>query len=81
MTITVKLFGPQAALVGAGEVQVEVDEPATGPLIRDALRVAAPALRDSLGGSRLAVDHEYVDDDARIDGNREVALIGMVSGG
>lgn len=81
MTITVKLFGPQAQLAGVREVRVEVGDGATGARVLAALGRTAPALRPSLDGSRLAVDHEYVGDEQVIRAGQEVALIGMVSGG
>lgn len=81
MTITVKLFGPQAAMAKTREVRLDVDRPATAATVRAALGVEVPALAQTLSGSRIAVDHEYVGDDEPVDGRKEVALIGMVSGG
>ena len=81
MTIAVKLFGPQAQLAGAREVRVEVGDGATGAAVLAALGEAVPALRESLNGSRLAVDHAYVSEGQAIRPGQEVALIGMVSGG
>ncbi|MEX0655778.1 MAG: MoaD/ThiS family protein [Phycisphaeraceae bacterium] len=80
--VTVKLFGPQAKLAGQEAVALTLD--AAAPTCRDvraALAEAQPALTASLPGSRLAVNHEYADDDQRVSADDEVALIGMIGGG
>lgn len=82
MKINILLFGPQAELVGARELSIELPEgsvTAAGAL--EAVATAAPVLRDSIGQSRLAVNHEFVASDRVIRAEDEVALIGMVSGG
>lgn len=81
MTIDVLLFGPQAGLHGAPLARIEVDQVTTAGDVLRALADAAPALRDSLRKSRLAVNHEFVGPGAPIAAGDEVALIGMVSGG
>lgn len=78
----VKLFGPQARLVGRREIRVE----ATGPVvtcaaIRQVLAVVEPRLADSLAVSRLAVNQQFADDATRVQPQDELALIGMISGG
>lgn len=80
--VTVKLFGPQAKLAGRETVTLSLES--AEPTCRDvhqALAEAEPALAPSLPSSRLAVNHEYVNDDQRVSERDELALIGMVSGG
>jgi molybdopterin converting factor small subunit len=83
MTVTVRLFGPQARLVGREAVAVALPDTApTCAQLRESLAEAAPALTDSLPGSRFAVNFEYiVDESASLQAEDEVALIGMVAGG
>ena len=80
-TIEVRLFGPQAALVGTDAVPVTVPEEVTVKNLKHLLREAAPPLAASIVGSRLAVDHAYAADDDSVPPGAEVALIGLVSGG
>lgn len=76
------LFGPQAQLAETRQVALRFDRDAvTAADVLAALRDAAPRLSDSLGTSRLAVDHEFAAADRVIAPGDEVALIGMVSGG
>ncbi|MFA9478753.1 MoaD/ThiS family protein [Phycisphaerales bacterium AB-hyl4] len=82
MQVTVKLFGPQAKLVGREAVTLTLDgvEP-TCLALREALAEAEPTLAASLPSSRFAVNHEYVAEGHRIRRDDELALIGMISGG
>lgn len=80
--VTVKLFGPQAKLVGRPAVTLTLAAPQpTCDEVRQALAAAEPALASSLPSSRFAVNHEYVGDDHLVEHDDEVALIGMISGG
>ena len=81
MKIDVLLFGPQAEIVGADVVSVELTAPATAAAVKQAVREAEPMLGPSLASSRLAVNHAYAVDGDEIFAEDEVALIGMVSGG
>ena len=81
MTVRVLLFGPQAALAGASAVDVTVADAPTPTGLLAALSTQHPSLADSLGASRLAVNHEFADPASAIQPGDEVALIGMVSGG
>ncbi len=84
-TVTVKLFGPQAALAGRREVAVVLtrngEEAATAGGVLAGLGEAVPALRGSLAQSRLAVNREFAAAGDAVRPGDEVALIGMVSGG
>ena len=82
MTVTVLLFGPQAQQAGRREVALDLPgQTATCADIRRALAGEVPALHESVTRSRLAVNHEYADDQQPVREGDEVALIGMVSGG
>jgi molybdopterin converting factor small subunit len=78
--VKVKLFGPQAAMAGMREVEVEAAE-ATVSGIKAALAAAVPPIAATVGQSRIAVNHEFAGDGDLIRAGDEVALIGMVSGG
>lgn len=80
-TLSVKLFGPQAALAGADAVEVPAPAGVTAAGLKRSLGEAVPALRPSLGASRIAVDHTYAAADDPVPAGAEVALIGLVSGG
>ena len=80
-TITVKLFGPQAALAGVDAVDVPAPAGVTAQNFKRLLGESAPKLIPSLPASRIAVNHEYVGPDDPIPAGAEVALIGLVSGG
>ena len=79
--VRVRLFGPQARLAGTDEIAVALPAGATAGGVKAALGKAFPALRPSLGGSRIAVNHEYAADADPVPPGAEVALIGLVSGG
>ncbi len=81
MRLTVLLFAGVRARFGAAELELEVPEPVTVAGLRDRLAAAYPQLEPSLAGCRVAVDHEFADDDASIRAGQEVALIPPVSGG
>ena len=80
MEIKVLLFGPQAQLAGTREVTLSVEPPTAGGVL-NTLANEENSLAASLPVSRLAVNHEFVDEDHPIHPGDEVALIGMVSGG
>ncbi len=82
MNWTVKLFGPLAQAARRSEVTVPYDGPArTVADLRKRLAQTEPALAAMLGASRIAVNHEFAQDDRAIRPGDEIAVIGMVSGG
>jgi len=82
MELTVRLFGPEAQAAGATELRVELDAaPVTGAALKQRLIEFNDALAPHVARCRLAVNHEFVADDALIEAGDEVALIGQVSGG
>lgn len=82
MTVTVRLFGPQAQIVGHGEVRLEfpASEISCGDL-RRALADSEPRLDASLAGSRIAVNCAFATDSDPVRAGDEVALIGLIGGG
>lgn len=82
MNMTIRLFGNEAKVAGQRELTFEVDEHSltASQLLR---RVAeeCPALENHLEGCRVAVDHDFVEAEYKIEAGSEVALIGAVSGG
>jgi molybdopterin converting factor small subunit len=82
MVVSVKLFGPQARLVGQPQLELELPgQQATVQEVLTGLEDREPRLAASLSGSRVAVNQVFVASDAVIGAEDEVALIGMVGGG
>jgi molybdopterin converting factor small subunit len=81
MTVFVRLFGPQAVAAGTRRLAVEVPVGATARDIRTRLGELNAGLAPSLPYSRIALNFEFVGDDATVSEGDEVALIGMLSGG
>jgi molybdopterin converting factor small subunit len=81
-TITVLLFGPLAQAVGCDRVRLGVPRTAVDVAeVRRRLAEEAPTLAPWLASCRLAVNHDFADEDQTVSPEDEVALIGMVSGG
>lgn len=82
MTITVKLFGPQAQM--AGQRELVLDFPASqincGEL-RAAMARCHSRLAPTLASSRFAINQSFATDADAIHPGDEVALIGLISGG
>lgn len=81
MHVTVLLFGPEAALVGRGSVEIELGTRGTCRDVLAGLAEQWPALRASARTARLAINHEFAEPDQPVQLSDELALIGMVSGG
>jgi molybdopterin converting factor small subunit len=79
--ITVLLFGPAREAAGCGRTVMELSTPVTAAKVVDALSTAHPGLVPLLGRSRLVVNQRYVEADASIEPDDEVAIIPPVSGG
>jgi len=79
--IRVRVFGPQAAIVGGSDLEVEVASPVTVSRLMRGIQTSYPALADSIKVSRIAVNHEFAAAEDVITDEDEVALIGMISGG
>jgi molybdopterin converting factor subunit 1 len=81
MTMQVRLFASFRQDVGAGRVEVTLED---SPRVRDllaALRAQYPALGPGLASAMVAVNLEYVGPDYRLHEDDEVAIIPPVSGG
>lgn len=81
MQLTVLLFAGLRQRVGASEITVEIDAPATVGDLRRKLAKERPEIGPQLLHCRVAVDQEFADDSAELGENREIALIPPVSGG
>ncbi len=79
--VTVLLFGPAREAAGCSQTVMELPTPVTAAKVVDALSTAHPNLAPLLGRSRLVVNQRYVDADASIGPDDEVAIIPPVSGG
>lgn len=77
-----RLFGPQAQLVGQPAIAVRVDPgQTTCETMMITLAEQWPVLRASLASSRLAVNHELASPSTKLQGDEELALIGLIGGG
>lgn len=81
MTLRVQLFGILADKLGARELSMSLDAPATAADLLDALARDHPSLTDLRGRLAVAVNMTYVQADHPISEGDEIALIPPVSGG
>jgi MoaE-MoaD fusion protein len=81
MRLEVRLFGGLADRVGAAQVTVDLDEPATIADLRHAVAEQHPTLARLLARTSVAVDLEVADDEAPVTPASEVALLPPVAGG
>ena len=81
ITITVTFFGPAKDFAGEADVELELPEGATIATLRRVLSEKYSRLGDALPTIRLALNEEFVTDEARLKPDDEVALIPPVSGG
>ena len=79
-SLTIKLFGPQAQLVGKRELVVTPAELTVGSVL-SAISQTYPELASTLSVSRLAVNQDWTAPEDPVRASDELALIGMVSGG
>jgi molybdopterin converting factor subunit 1 len=79
MTHTIHLFAAARDLVGAPTVVV--DPPSTVADLRRQLAERYPTLAALLPKCRIAVNHEFADDDDAVPPGAEIAVIPPVSGG
>ncbi len=83
--IRVLAFAGARDVVGASEVEVDIDsaggDACTARTVMDAMCARYPELTPKRGIIRLAVNGEYVNDDAPVSAGDEVALIPPVAGG
>ena len=81
MNVEVKLFAVAKQLAGSAAIVVEVPDGATVRQLRDALGQQYAELRDVTQRAMIAIDTEYVNNDAIVPKDSEIALIPPVSGG
>jgi molybdopterin converting factor subunit 1 len=81
ISITVLFWGPSRELAGADSLRMHLFEPPTVANLRAQLVARFPNLAGALPAMRIAVNQEFVCDDAALHPNDEVAVIPPVSGG
>lgn len=81
MTVRVKLFAAAREAAGAGEVAVEVAEPARVESVLAAIAARSPALAAIVRRSRLAVNERFAAPGAPVAAGDDLALIPPVGGG
>ncbi|SMP46147.1 hypothetical protein SAMN06265222_10272 [Neorhodopirellula lusitana] len=80
--LMVLVFGPQSQTVGLDRLPVACGSlPISASDLMKQIATQHPQLEPSLGVSRLAVNHEFADDNMLIGQDVEVALVGLISGG
>ena len=76
------LFAAARDIVGAGEVELKIDDNGTTVAdLKQQLTERYPGLEELLKRSKFAVNQQFVSDDALIPQNAEIGLIPPVSGG
>ncbi len=81
MKLAVKLFARAKDLAGAGQVTIELPEPATVGGVRAALTKAYPALGPIASRLLIAVGTDYASDNQPLTADSDVACFPPVSGG
>lgn len=81
MIIRARVFAALRQALGADQVEVEIEPRSTVGDLLAAVRAAHPQLASALESAMVAVNHEYVGPEFRIDPDDEVAIIPPVSGG
>ena len=81
MNVEVKLFAVAKQLAGSETVAVELSAGATVQELREAICEQHNVLRDVTARAMIAIDAEYVSNEAVIPEHSEIALIPPVSGG
>jgi len=81
MRLRLKLFASFRETVGARDLEWSIDEPATVNDLLNSLVIRYPGLAATLSQGMVALNHEYVANDARLSDGDEVGLIPPVSGG
>ncbi len=81
MKLAVKLFARAKDLAGAGQVTIELPEPATVGGVRAALTRTYPALAPLASSLLIAVGTDYASEDQPLTSESEVACFPPVSGG
>lgn len=80
MEITILAFGIAKDILGGRQIKLSVDESATVGSIKTLLTEQYPDFA-KLNSLKLAVNQDYVDDEATVKDRDEIAIIPPVSGG
>lgn len=81
MNVEVKLFAVAKQLAGSETISVEVPAGTNVRELREAIDEQHAELRDVVQRAMIAIDAEYVSNDAIVPEHAEIALIPPVSGG
>jgi molybdopterin converting factor subunit 1 len=81
MRVKVRLFARLRDIAGAGELEREVQGPATVQAVWNGLVAEKPSLRDYERAMSVAVNTEYARMNAAVADGDEVAFLPPVSGG
>ena len=81
MMVTVRLFARLREIVGAGELDRELNEGATVEDLLSTLRAEYPGLADFTRRTVIAVNQEFASSDTSLSDGDEVAIFPPVSGG
>lgn len=81
LQLRIKLFASYREAVGQREISVATHDGATVEQVLTSVARSYPQLVSGLEAAMVAVNHEYVDSDWRLQPGDEVALIPPVSGG
>ncbi|RMF23020.1 MAG: molybdopterin converting factor subunit 1 [Deltaproteobacteria bacterium] len=81
VAVRVLYFGIVRERLGVSEEQVDVEPPATVGRLMRRLTELHPDLAEGVASLRVALNQEYVGEDASLADDDEVAIIPPVSGG
>ena len=81
MRVNVKLFAVVRDRAGTAETELELPASANVAIVRDALAVKFPAIREHLHHAAFAVNRNYAGLSTKLEDGDEVAVIPPVSGG
>ncbi len=81
MIVKIVLFAMARELIGASEIEIEIESGSTVGRLRARLTEEYPKLAELVARSAISVDQEFSVEGQLVPENAEVALIPPVSGG
>ena len=81
MKITVELFAGMAEGVGANQIEIELESPASCPLLRRRIETEYPQTTSLLSVSRIAINGRYASEEELLTEKDTIAILPPVSGG
>lgn len=81
MNVKVLVFAHLRELVGAGSIELELKEGATGSDLLQEMETSFPQIKEHRKYLKLSMNGEYIDGTASIVQDAEVAIFPPVSGG